>query len=362
MDQYDVYHKMFNPNFILSDVLSQCMDYLIEEVASYEDLIGNETINILGERYVHVSSFGPNKSVSRRAMERRIPSLPAYSTHVSDDCPFHRKGHCRLVEHDVGFVCYLQGLATQEAVADGDNETVDLRRAPTPQDDDFEDICEDYEREEALKLDKATIKYGNVISETHVSDEAIKNNDIPIPCLPSFIFDGREYVLLHDIQVLFELREDYALATLAQNLEGTEWVLEDPNLGSLQTMYDPEKALELCFREAKEYEKELPTEEEFQDAQASIREPGRVLALQEQRLLQLEEQSSEHEVKSDNDPIIKEPEDQNVGKHKRKSEDVEKSVNLWTNKSVYGDENSMVHLFLLCKAKCMLIYDSNNAS
>ena len=33
VDQYDVYHRMFNPNFDLSDPLSQC---IVEEIVDYE--------------------------------------------------------------------------------------------------------------------------------------------------------------------------------------------------------------------------------------------------------------------------------------------------------------------------------------
>lgn len=128
-------------------------------------------------------------------MERRISLLSNYATKMTSGCSFHTKDECRLVEHDICFVCYLQSLATQESV---DDKSYDVGRLPQPVEDEYEDICENTKKE-ALARDRTSIKYGSIIIETHVSNR-LKNNDLPIPCLSSFTFDGsKEYVFLHDI-------------------------------------------------------------------------------------------------------------------------------------------------------------------
>ena len=42
---------------------------------------------------------------------------------------------------------------------------------------------------------------------------------VPVPLLPSFCIGDNDYVLLIDIQTVFNIRQDYALAILAQNIE-----------------------------------------------------------------------------------------------------------------------------------------------
>lgn len=99
---------------------------------------------------------------------------------------------------------------------------------------------------------------------------------LPLPLLPSFPIDNKEFVLLSDTQRSFDLREDEALAILAQrwNLNGgteenpikyTDFVLLDLVLGDLNVCYDQHVALQRCFKEAAKYQE--PTKEEFEEAQ-----------------------------------------------------------------------------------------------
>lgn len=52
VDQYDIYHKLFNPKLFRSDILSECMDFLVKNIARYENFVGDQIIQILGERFV----------------------------------------------------------------------------------------------------------------------------------------------------------------------------------------------------------------------------------------------------------------------------------------------------------------------
>ena len=73
-----------------------------------------------------------------------------------------------------------------------------------------------------------------------VDEDTLNDTDIALPALPTFTILEKEYVLLHDIQVLFNLREDYFLALIAQQMEEEqEWVHEDPKLEILNTWFDP---------------------------------------------------------------------------------------------------------------------------
>ena len=49
--------------------------------------------------------------------------------------------------------------------------------------------------------------------------DALNDSNIPFLALPSFTILEKEYVLLYDIQVLFNLQEDYCLILIAQQIE-----------------------------------------------------------------------------------------------------------------------------------------------
>ncbi|KAI5060528.1 hypothetical protein GOP47_0024948 [Adiantum capillus-veneris] len=134
--------------------------------------------------------------------------------------------------------------------------------------------------------------------------------------------------MLSDIQRSFGLREDELYAILAQHWNyniGTneepvkykDFVEKDPLLGKLDVCFEPHKALEICFNEARQYKE--PTEEEFLKAQENITDPH------------LSEADSENEYEQDKDvPIIQEPDlkIRNVG-----------SINLWKENQLVSDEN-----------------------
>ena len=79
----------------------------------------------------------------------------------------------------------------------------------------------------------------------------MNDSDILVLALPSFRFNQKDYVLLHGIQSLFNLREDYCLNLIGQQMEEEEeWVLQDPKLEILNVCFNTAEALRICFEES----------------------------------------------------------------------------------------------------------------
>jgi len=95
----------------------------------------------------------------------------------------------------------------------------------------------------------------------------------PLQCLPSFptyCFNGKEYLLLSDIQYLYEMREDFCLAILARWGDLDKGFVDSiPSaLDFLNTkgddFIDKEQAALMCTSSFSEYENQvLPSEEDF---------------------------------------------------------------------------------------------------
>lgn len=106
------------------------------------------------------------------------------------------------------------------------------------------------------------------VNSTPVSRELVTSNFV-IPGLPSFLINGKNYILLSHIKRLCNLREDYALAIIVDMCISTKDFLDIENehkeeLLSLdskvtENFVEAPNALSLCFQKAKEGEATLPT-------------------------------------------------------------------------------------------------------
>ena len=103
----------------------------------------------------------------------------------------------------------------------------------------------------------------------------------PLVCIfvfPTYCFNDREYVLLNDIQHLFGLREDFALACLASwgkldegFVESSRCPLAELNTKGGEYFSEKEEAAIMCTKMMEEFEKcGLPIEEEFRQIQESL--------------------------------------------------------------------------------------------
>lgn len=130
------------------------------------------------------------------------------------------------------------------------------------------------------------------------------------------------------------------MALIAQQMEGEqEWVVQDPKLESLNTCFNPEVALKICFDEAMESKATLPSEEEFKNTQLLIGDPRTQQLLIEEKYkqkqrLQLEIGGPKEE--SNEQPMIEEPDD--VGQSFGNT-----FVKLWREDLVKEDESNQVN-------------------
>ena len=84
--------------------------------------------------------------------------------------------------------------------------------------------------------------------------------------LSSFQINGKNYALLHDIQLIFNLR-----ALIAQLMEEEQdWFLQDPKLKKINICFNPKEALRFFFEEAMDYKAQVLSKANLVDTQILI--------------------------------------------------------------------------------------------
>lgn len=96
--------------------------------------------------------------------------------------------------------------------------------------------------------------------------------------LPSFHVGDLHYILLTDIQHVFNMREDQCLATIAHSLEADKdfvdpeldkYMLVDSHVHDFE-FHSAATTLAMIYSDAMKYEQTLPSEEEFHEAQERL--------------------------------------------------------------------------------------------
>lgn len=196
-----------------------CRSYLMEKEREFFHLTGDGGSGgflIKDSKFVHIRDVFPI-GASRNKFNRDIAKVPKDKKIAAHKCDVHNP-KCHLVEHYCGFICYLHVLLEEEGIEEKSVVAAEEPTAADDEDDDdiVEDIDSDAEREESSHLDLDAIR-NELPAKGEVYTDAFEI--VLVPLLPSFRIDGKNYVLLTDIQTLFNIRQDYALAILAQNLE-----------------------------------------------------------------------------------------------------------------------------------------------
>ena len=193
-------------------------------------------------------------------------------------CPVHGSS-CSVASYYEVFIIYLHLALDDEEEDKAGKEPPSL----LPLEDNVEDVEEELdglaERNLAESFDFEAARRDSIIPVSMSPTDEDELGDLPVPIPPMFIINGKKYVLMTDIQHVFYLREDYCLAIIAQSLEDNDGFIDlefdqdyfgiDSNVSD--TDFHP--ALEIIakmFRDAEEYERNLPIEEEFLARQSRL--------------------------------------------------------------------------------------------
>lgn len=170
-------------------------------------------------------------------------------------CSKHKKD-CKIVTEPIGFICFLHCLYPElpqsgedlifedviEEDAEGEEEEKEIE-------DLEEKLDEEKEAEAAKQLDIIEIK--NTLSKNIMDVDPLHIDawGLILPILPEFYFGDRAYLLLADIQNVFNILEDYALSKIAkfQELEDG-WVSDDASDDEkMEFNFDAKECLRKCF-------------------------------------------------------------------------------------------------------------------
>ena len=326
---------MFNVQFDLPVIISHHRDYLKDQLEDFIRLTASREVDYQGVHYVHASDLVQERGSATSRLNKKFAALPENTKLSIAKCPKCRH-RCRLIQKETGFVVFLF-LYTS---IDDQQEEKDLESAkedplnPSPDSDIEDDFDLQAEKEVAEKLSLSIIRS----STPNILTTAITKNpgSLPLPLLPSYPLNGGQYILLSDIQKSLQLREDEALAILAQRWNFNvgskdepalyrDFVVPDPKLGVLDVCFEQDKALQLCFEEVAQYKE--PTEEEFLQARERL----------EAQKTETVSQTSSEPIHGGVEPTVEEPQStrSRVG-----------SIDIWRENMLVPDENLSVSVLL----------------
>ena len=239
-----------------------------------------------------------------------------------EQCDKHKNRNCMLLDEDVAFLLFLYWIQ------DKDSDKLEPSDAEEKTVEELEVVEEFVESEEKLwtrGFDIARFKASNItkVEEPLEPSEDEMEMTSCTATFPVYRVNNKQYVLLSDVQHLFDLREDYCFAILADwGKNDKDFVASEPcPLAILDTESEEFIGKEIVGCQIKDmivsYEEQgLPTEEEFE---------------QIQKRLKIEHMGRE------------EPRDSTETKPLN-------SINLWREALLEDDENPKVH----CNEKKML--------
>lgn len=203
---------MCNKPFDLSSLLSSFSSRLEDLLEVYNAHTSSHAVS----SYVHYDDVVSLSSTTKSNASHRWRVLSDEFKSVDEDCQWHKQAQCHLVQKDIGLLLFFQWMSFTE-----DNEVGQASTAITLKDvdEEKEEFHEDEEKDTVRAFDIAEFKVDNIIK---VEDQEVgtlleeTNPLLCIPTFPSYFVNNKYYVLLNDIQHLFDLREDYCLAMLAR--------------------------------------------------------------------------------------------------------------------------------------------------
>ena len=143
-------------------------------------------------------------------------------------------------------------------------------------------VIEEFNVEEERKLTAAVDIEALREQDTDVVQPVIESDEfslVQMPLLPSYQVGDSEYILLTDIQHVFNLREDHCIAFIAQNLEANDNFVDDDGIDKYLLVDSHVKdteflfaaaTLKMIYADALKYEGKEATEEELQEARKRL--------------------------------------------------------------------------------------------
>ncbi|MCO5600509.1 hypothetical protein L7F22_054622, partial [Adiantum nelumboides] len=209
---------MFNPQFSLEEWIAAGRPYLGDFESSYREKIEGGLVEVEGMCFVHTKDISSDLT-KKHVFFRSWLKLPVHLRRNDIKCSLHSR-KCQIVEYSAGFILYLHLILEEHSDATDETSAVGGELA-----------CP---RSGTLQVLKGV---------------QLPKGALPTSILPTIPIGDLHYVMLNDIMELFDLREDYCLAIVAQNLKEEDAII------------DPEQ---------NKYETTLPTEEEFKAVQERL--------------------------------------------------------------------------------------------
>jgi len=269
------YERVFSAQLNLVEALQAARPYIQEEMRMFSEatLAGRvvvDNINFIHDQDLLEGLHGNARLNARRTLDR----IPATMRLSRPNCQHHRR-ECALSREEFAMICFLNRDAPEPST-DAIPEVL-----PTTETE-SDAVAELNQEQERVLCDQVSLEavraYGVLVPEEEEFELDESNERVPVPVLPSFPFGDKQYVLITDLQNVFNIREDYCLAIIAQNLEQDKNFI-DPEMSKFSLIDSAVKdtefmnaaqALAMIFADAKQYEETLPTEEEFLAMQARL--------------------------------------------------------------------------------------------
>ncbi len=201
-----------------------------------------------GTRFVHTKDISSDPS-KKHVLSRSWLKLPTHMRRNDIKCSVHSR-KCRIVEFYAGFILHLHLLLEEHVDARDETSAGGCSELSSPQ--------------------NPTLQ---VLEGAQLPEGAL-----PTSVLPTIPIGDLHYVMLNDIMELFDLREDYCLAIVAQNLEEDDAIIapEQDKYSMIdvhtsdEEFVDPATTLAMIYNDVARYEATLPTEEEFKAVQERL--------------------------------------------------------------------------------------------
>ena len=258
--------EMLNKPFEVKSVIQGFQNRLSDLVEIFSEATNFGYI----DHFIHFDDVIAVSGVSKASAMRRYHSLGEDMKRSLAVCKYHPGLQCTMIEQDLGFLLYLTWLDIPEPLEEKTEESKGVSDAKELMDIEDEESIPPQSEEQALveKFDPAVFRSE---TSTKIEDDSLAQDSEDdernalklLPIFPTYCFNEREYLLLNDIQHLFDLREDFALAVLAGWGELDDGFVDSNPcpLAVLDTkgedFLDKEKAAMLCMEMFETYENKV---------------------------------------------------------------------------------------------------------